>query len=309
MGVVCCAEVLEQRQQHLITLDTSPFSPELAAKIRRYGAPLGLMLEHHTQLDRCMSRLQQLMTEAEAQDTAVPAGAAVLADSLSHSLGRFERHWYAPPGGIWLTVAWPDILVPDFSRLLPFAAGLACCRTVRLYGLDARLKWVNDVLVHGRKIAGILCTTVFRPTKDRYHLIGIGLNANNQEFPPELRASAASMAGELGHTLHLREVAGRLLAELSWAIGLLQYDEERALHDGLHCEEGRESLLLSAWRALSDTVGRRVEYGFDVQQEPLFQAKAVSLDSCGGLVLELEDGGRVTEYSGEIVYMTAVDHA
>jgi BirA family biotin operon repressor/biotin-[acetyl-CoA-carboxylase] ligase len=296
-------DMLEQRRRHLAALDSSPFSAEAAAKIRRYGAPLGLLLEHHTQLDRCMSRLQQLMAEAEAKGGALPAGAVVLADSLSQSLGRFERHWHAPPGGIWLTAAWPDVLVPEFSRLLPFAAGLACCRAVRLHGLDARLKWVNDVLVNGRKIAGILCATVFRPNKDRYHLIGIGLNANNQHFPPELRNSAVSMAELLGHDLNLIELAGQLLAELSWAVGLLHYDEELALREGRSCEDGREALLLNAWRSLSDTIGRRVEYGFDVQKEPLFRAKAAGLDPCGGLIMELEDGGRVTEYSGEIVYL------
>ncbi|MGR0482530.1 MAG: biotin--[acetyl-CoA-carboxylase] ligase [Candidatus Electronema sp. V4] len=303
LASVAADEVLAHRRLHLAALDSSPFSAEAAAKIRRYGAPLGLLLEHHAQLDRCMSRLQQLMTEAEAKGGSLPAGAVVLADSLSQSLGRFERHWHAPPGGIWLTAAWPDVLVPEFSRLLPFAAGLACCRTVRLHGLDARLKWVNDVLVNGRKIAGVLCSTIFRPNKDRWHCIGIGLNANNQDFPTELQASAASMAGELGHALDLRELAGQLLAELSWAVGLLHYDEALALREGQSCEDGRESLLLSAWRQLSNTIGRRVEYGFDVQKEPLFQAKAVALDPCGGLVMELEDGGRVTEYSGEIVYL------
>jgi BirA family biotin operon repressor/biotin-[acetyl-CoA-carboxylase] ligase len=305
VGLVSLAadEVLEQRRRHLAELDSSLFSAEVTAKIRRYGAPLGQLLEHYAQLDRCMSRLQQLMSEAEADGGSLPAGAVVLADSLSQSLGRFERHWHAPPGGLWLTAAWPDVLVPEFSRLLPFAAGLACCRTVSCYGLDARLKWVNDVLVGGRKIAGVLCTTVYRPNKDRWHCIGIGLNANNQDFPTELRDSAVNLAALLGSDVDLAELAGRLLAELSWAIGLLHYDEELALREGQGCEDGRESLLLSAWRQLSDTVGRRVEYGFDVQKKPLFRAKAVGLDPCGGLVMELEDGGSVTEYSGEIVYL------
>ncbi|WP_417911764.1 biotin--[acetyl-CoA-carboxylase] ligase [Candidatus Electronema sp. TJ] len=297
-------EAQRHRLRHLAALQQmSAFPAEETAKILAYGAPLGLLLEHHAQLDRCMSRLQQLMAEAEARGTALPAGAAVLADSLSQSLGRFERHWHAPPGGIWLTAAWPDVLVPEFSRLLPFAAGLACCRTVRLYGLDARLKWVNDVLVDGRKIAGILCSTVLRPNQDRYHLIGIGLNANNREFPAELQASAVSLTELLGDDVDRAKLAGQLLAELSWAVGLLHYDEEQALREGQSCEDGRKPLLLNAWQSLSDTVGRRVEYGFDVQQKPLFRAEAVGLDPCGGLVMELDDGGRVVEYSGEIVYL------
>ncbi|MCI5144501.1 MAG: hypothetical protein D3923_03020 [Candidatus Electrothrix sp. AR3] len=194
--------------------------------------------------------------------------------------------------------------MPEISRLLPFAAGLACCRTVRsYYRVDAHLKWVNDVLVEGRKIAGILCTTVERPGGDRYHLLGIGLNCNNQNFPPELQGTATSMAGELGRNLHLAEVTGRLLAELSWAVGLLHYDEELAMWEDLTCEQGRSSLLLTAWQQFSDTVGKRVQYGFDVQQTPLYQAVVTSIDSCGGLVMELDDQSTIIEYSGEIVYL------
>lgn len=249
-----------------------------------------------------MNRVQQLMCEAEAKGTVLAAGTAVLADTLSHALGRFGRCWHAPSGGIWLTVAWPDILLPEFSRLLPFAVGLACCRTVRTYHVHAHLKWVNDVLVRGRKIAGILCTSVVRPGKERYHLLGIGLNANNRAFPPELHGRAAALAEEMGCPVDRAELAGRLLAELSWTTGLLHYDEEMALHEGLTCEEGRVSLLLSAWKAMSDTFARRVAYGFNVQQEPLYRALAVDLDPCGGLIMQLDDGSRVTEHSGEIVY-------
>ncbi|MCI5126497.1 MAG: hypothetical protein D3925_18970 [Candidatus Electrothrix sp. AR5] len=61
-------------------------------------------------------------------------------------------------------------------------------------------------------------------------------------------------------------------------------------------------MLLAVWRKLSDTAGQRVEYGFDIEQKPLYQAHALEIDSCGGLVMELGDGSRVTEYSGEIVY-------
>jgi BirA family biotin operon repressor/biotin-[acetyl-CoA-carboxylase] ligase len=294
-------QVLQHRARHLALLDTSPFSPEIAAKICRYGAPIGAIIEHHAQLDRCMNRLQQLMLAAETRGEVLAAGTTVLADTLTQSQGRFTRPWHAPRGGIWLTTAWPDILVPEFSRLLPFAVGLACCRAVRTYGLAAHLKWVNDVLVQGKKLAGILCNSVIR-SREQYHLLGIGLNANNLDFPQELLGKATSMVHELGQRIDLAELAGRLLAELSWAIGLLHYDEEQALQEQQSCEEGYSSLLLQAWQQLSDTPGRQIVYGFDIQEKPLYQATALALDPCGGLVMELEDGTRMVEYSGEIAY-------
>ena len=296
-------QVLLRKQHHLSQLDHQFFPEQIIEKILRYGAPVGAAIEHHPKLNRCMDHLQQLMTEAEVRGETLAAGTVVIADRLTRSSGRFDRHWHAPKGGVWLSLAWPDTLLTEFTRLLPFAVGLACCRVIKTYQLDARLKWVNDVLVAGKKIAGILCETVQRPDGERYHLLGIGLNGNNRVFPNELQTSATSMACESGHDVDLTEVIGRLLAELTWSIGLLCYDEELSLKEQQGCEQQRTSLLFTAWQQLSDTVGRRVEYGFDVQQKPLYQAVATGFDPCGGLIMELEDGSRITEYSGEICYL------
>ncbi len=306
MGLIatpCRDQIAHHHQNHRTCLDRAGFSPEATAQILAYGAPVGALVEYHAQLDRCMTRLHELMDAAEASGTVLAAGTTVLAEELTQALGRFRRPWYAPKGGLWLSLAWPDVLLPEFSRLLPFAVGLACCRCVRSYGVQAHLKWVNDVLVQGKKIAGILCTTVKRPQGDSYHLLGLGLNGNNSDFPPELAAKSSSLVQELGRQLDLAEVAGRLLAELQWTLGLLHYDEAQALQEGFSCEEGRSSLLLAAWHCLSDTQGRLVEYGFDVQEKPLYQATALGLDPCGGLILEFKDGHRTVEYSGEIVYL------
>lgn len=296
-------QVSLQKQHYLPQLDYQSFPEQIIEKILRYGAPVGAVIEHHPRLDRCMDRLQQLMTEAEGRGETLAAGTVVIADRLTGSSGRFGRHWHAPAGGVWLSLAWPDTLLPEFIRLLPFTVGLACCRVVRSYRLDARLKWVNDVQVAGKKIAGILCETVQRPDGERYHLLGIGLNGNNRVFPDELQASATSIACKSGHDVDLTEVIGRLLAELTWSIGLLYYDEELSLKEQQGCEQQRTSLLFTAWQQLSDTIGRRVEYGFDVQKKPLYHAVATGFDPCGGLIMELEDGSRITEYSGEICYL------
>ncbi len=276
---------------------------DLVRKVFRYGAPAGSRIEQHVKLDRCMDRLKDLVAEAERNGETLASGTVVVAAELGCGSGRFDRRWYAPPGGLWLAMAWADTLLPDFARLLPLAAGTACCETVRSYGIDAAIKWVNDIHVLGRKLCGILCQTVSAPgSGDRYHLVGIGINCNNKTFPDELRDTAVSMCDLLGRPLDLEQFALDLLAALAWNFGLVHFQEECELASEGYPDKP-ESPVVAAWRQLSDTMGRQVVYGYDVQQQPLYRAAVLDIDYSGGLVLALEDGRRITEYSGEILYL------
>ncbi len=278
---------------------------EEVSAILRYGAPLGRLIEHHLCLPRCMDRLVALIAAYEAADDCLPCGVVVAADRLDRGRGRFERDWHAPAGGAWLALAWSDCLLPEQARLLPLAAGVACCETLRDHGVDARIKWVNDVHVGGRKIAGILSETLRGPRRGGItHCLGVGINVNNCDFPPHLQGTATSLRLLLGADTDLDLLRLRLLVKLRWNIGLLHLAEVRALAAGLE-ERGQsaDSLLLEAWRGLSDSAGRRVEYGFDVYRAPDYQATALGIDACGGLVLALDDGSRITEYGGEIRYL------
>jgi BirA family biotin operon repressor/biotin-[acetyl-CoA-carboxylase] ligase len=169
--------------------------------------------------------------------------------------------------------------------------------------LNATIKWVNDVLLNGRKAAGILTETMHGPRGgEEYVLIGIGINVNNTTFVPELRHTAAAMAEFSAHPLDVGEVAARLLAKLAWNIGLLHYAEELALAGDRGVENDTTHPLVTAWRGLSDTIGRQVRFGFNVVEQVLYTARAVGIDNQGHLQLRLADGRLVTEIGGEIVY-------
>jgi len=282
--------------------DCSPYDKEQVEKILRYGSPVGSCIEHHTELDRCMDRLRGLLSEKDKENGSLSTGTVIRADTLKCSAGRFQRSWHAPSGGLYLAMAWADTLLPDFNRLLPFAIGIACHELVASLGVSARLKWVNDVLVRGRKISGVLCETIISGSCERYHLIGIGININNREFPPELKNIATSVARETGQEHDLNDICLNLLARLQWNIGLLYYGEELFLTAD---EKQRENSnpVFKRWLSLSDTRGRRVVYGYDVQLNPLYEARVLNIDKDGSLVMELEDGSRIVESSGEVVYL------
>lgn len=277
----------------------------IADKIIRYGSPVGSIIECHDAIPRCMERLQEMIGEAEAKGASLPSGSVVLAYELQKGSGRFDRAWHAPRGGVWLAIAWADTLLPEYARLLPLAAGTACCEAVRGYGADAALKWVNDIHVQGRKIGGILCETYTAPSGDSYHLVGIGINCNVKQFPVELRESAVSMHEVLGQQVDLDRFALALLGGLVWHFGLVHLQEEYGLAKSQDdpVEQTERPLVIDAWLQVSDTVGRRVRYGYDVVRQPLYIARVIDIDHAGGLVMQLADGSTVTEYSGEIIYL------
>lgn len=278
------------------------YAPEVIRRILRYGAPVGHHLEHHHHLSRCMDQLRSLVHDGKSGST--PAtGIVVRADELSDSSGRFSRSWHAPPGGLYLALLWADTLLSEFSRQLPLAAGIACCETILSFGPRARIKWVNDVLVADKKISGILSEVAIGADDERFHLIGIGINVNNTLFPEELQGKATALRIETGRHCNLDKVCSLLLARLQWNLGLLYYAEERWMAGEGRGEMVEKNLLLERWRQLSDTLGRFVLYGYDVEKKPLYQAEAMDIDATGGLILELADGSRITEYSGEVLYI------
>ncbi|HEB68765.1 MAG TPA: biotin--[acetyl-CoA-carboxylase] ligase [Desulfobulbus sp.] len=281
---------------------TTVYGTETIERILRYGAPMGCRVEHHPRLSRCMDRLRSLVDQQSA-NSSIATGTVVRADELSNSSGRFDRRWHAPSGGLYLALLWADTFLPEFSRLLPFATGIACCETVNAFGVNAGLKWVNDVHVQGEKVAGILSEMLIGPDDERFHLIGIGINANNTIFPEELQAKATGLRLLTGQQVDLDELCRLLLARLQWNFGLLCYVEEQGLA-GIQDQGGQgKNLLLQRFLELSDTPGKMVQYGYDVQKKPLYRAVARDIDPEGGLIMELEDGTLVTEYSGEILYL------
>ncbi|HIJ78088.1 MAG: biotin--[acetyl-CoA-carboxylase] ligase [Desulfobulbaceae bacterium] len=282
------------------------YSAEVVAAVYRYGDFVGSSIESYPLEGRLMERARQLVADCDRCERSFPSGMVLLAHELTESRGRFRRVWHAPPGGLWMTLVIANTLLPASTALYPLAAGLACCEAVRQYEIDAKVKWVNDVQVSGRKICGILAETFTSPKyNEEYILIGVGVNVNNQSFPPELGSLAVSMRDVLGREIDLELFAARLLAKFVWSIGLLHHEEQQRLDRG-NDDDQADHLhpVLEGWRELTDCIGRQVWFGYDVQEKPQYRAKVMGLDPSGGLILKhQQDGVVVVEHAGEIMYI------
>jgi BirA family biotin operon repressor/biotin-[acetyl-CoA-carboxylase] ligase len=141
---------------------------------------------------------------------------ALLAQQQRHGHGQQGRVWQSPPGGVWLSAAipWPEQPVEAASLALAAAVGIAL--QLEALGLKPQIKWPNDLLIDGRKLAGILPRLRWRGGRVRYAQLGVGLNGLNP-----VPAGAINLAEALGRRHHREaqppQLTARLLRGLEWA--------------------------------------------------------------------------------------------
>jgi BirA family biotin operon repressor/biotin-[acetyl-CoA-carboxylase] ligase len=272
--------------------------------IFRYGAYVGSVIRVYPSLVRAMDTARAHIGTREKSGKPIANGSLILASSLSLSKGRFDRSWHAPPGGLWGCLLIADTFLPQFRNYLPLIPGIACCEALHQEGASsACIRWVNDVLVEGKKQAGFLIEGFCSPVhKENYHLLGFGLNINNHSFPAELQETAVSLSQVLGRPVELSSFALSFLAKLRYYIGYLLFEEEQWLARGGGDEYLGEHPLVNRWKELSDTLGRRVQFGYDVVVKPQYEALVTDISADGGLVLKHDDDTCSVEHSGEIRY-------
>ena len=201
-------------------------------------------------------------------------GTVVIADRQKQGKGRLGRNWYSPEEGLWFSI----ILKPKDKTLpLQMIIGVAVCDVLKTLGMNANLKWPNDVLIGTKKIVGILAEN-----KDDTMILGIGLNLNIQEFPEEIKNTASSLFLETGHMFDKKETLELLFNKIEQ-----KYRE---------LEQGKIQELLNEWRNYSVTLGKLVEIKMPNE---ILQGKAVDIDKNGVLLLELPSGSIRKIFAGE----------
>jgi BirA family transcriptional regulator, biotin operon repressor / biotin---[acetyl-CoA-carboxylase] ligase len=209
----------------------------------------------------------------ELAEAGAPSGTVVTADSQTAGRGRHGRRWAAPPGRALLLSA---LLRPLDARhgLLPLAVPVAVCEAIESVApVQCTLKWPNDVWIDERKVAGVLIEA--RPPE--WAVIGVGVNVAvaDEEFPADLRWPATSV----GHGAAVDSVRDALCDRLGeWV--------EAPMPDVLASFEERDALR-----------GRVVTWE---GQDAGASAIALGVDERGNLLVERQDGERLSLGSGEI---------
>jgi len=231
----------------------------------RFGSPRA----HFRLVDSTNARARELAGRG------VPHGTVVTATEQSAGRGRQGRTWSAPAGRALLC----SIVIREPPRLLPLAAGVAVAEVVDAVGVGtgapadrpaAQIKWPNDVLVDGRKVAGIL---VEGRLQEGWAVVGIGVNVAVApgEFPPDLRDRAGTLSLE---PAVIEPTLAALLRELE------------------RCVDAGAEAVLEAVRARDALLGRSVRWGGGT-------GVGAGIDGDGRLVVRT-DAGQVALDAGEV---------
>jgi BirA family transcriptional regulator, biotin operon repressor / biotin---[acetyl-CoA-carboxylase] ligase len=214
---------------------------------------------------------------AQLADAGSPEGTVVWSREQTGGRGRRGRHWASPVGNLYTsTILRPDCAAPRAAEL-GFAAALAVADIVPA-GREVRVKWPNDVLVDGGKIAGILLESAIGQTGQVQHVVaGIGVNVGFAPQLPEMRYPGSALGGSVEAALE--KLAAALAARLAeWR------------------REGFETVR-AAWLAKAGPLGAEVDVKLG---EGLVRGRFAGLDREGALLLETASGPRKI-VSGELL--------
>ncbi|MFD2612052.1 biotin--[acetyl-CoA-carboxylase] ligase [Paenibacillus gansuensis] len=214
-------------------------------------------------------------------------GSVVLAEGQTAGRGRMERKWHSPQGkGIWMSLILKPTVPIHFLPQLTLLTAVALCRAVKqTIPVECGIKWPNDLLIGGRKTAGILLESSAEDERLRYVIAGIGVSVNltEEDYPPELREIATSLRIAAGHAVDRTELLQTFFK---------QFED---LYD-LYLQQGFGPIR-TLWEASSITIGRKVSVR---SASGDITGLALGIDEHGALLLQLDDGNIKPVYSGDV---------
>jgi len=209
-------------------------------------------------------------------------GTIVITEVQAHGRGRLSREWLSPKGGIYFTLILRPRITPAYASRINLMASVAVATTIKkLFGLNAELKWPNDVLIKGRKVCGILAEMNAEIDIVNFVNVGIGINANTSI--PQFEKTATS----------LKDVSGREISRkgfLSVLLGEIERWQPRLMKDD----------LLEEWKKLSTTLSKGVKI---VAPDEVIVGRAIDIDTTGALIIKQSNGSLKKAMAGDCIHL------
>src|SRR5919106_267785 len=260
------------------------------------GAPLDLaQVRQHLNAQRLGRRFHYFAeissTNTHARELAeqgAPEGEVVVAESQTQGRGRLGRHWESPPlANLYFSIILRPKLAPVHAPQITLMAAVALAEAVGSFiPQSPAIKWPNDILVNGKKLAGILAEAVCLAERVEYGIFGVGVNVNYPVdfMPPELRTRATSLFDLTRIHIHRESFLRRLIQDLDRCYGDL--------------EESGFQALAPRWEAYFALRGRRVRVEL---LDQIVLGRAVGIAPDGALLVEADDGTPQRVIAGDVI--------
>ncbi len=210
----------------------------------------------------------------EAASQGAPEGTVIIAETQTGGKGRLGRTWISPRGNLYLSVILRPQIPTHKAPLITLVGAVAVATAIRKHcSVQAAIKWPNDILISGKKAAGLLTEMSAEPDRIRHIALGIGVDVNMdlQELPPDVRMHATTLAAETGANIDRKLLVQQILHDLEhWYRIFLRSESE----------------VLKAWEQLNMTIGRRVTVS---GMGEVFEGLAQGIDPEGRLMVALDD--------------------
>jgi BirA family biotin operon repressor/biotin-[acetyl-CoA-carboxylase] ligase len=272
---------------------------EYAKEIVSRGCIIGHRIHYTEHTERLMPIARDTILEHDRQGRDFPSGVVWWAGSLGASRGRMTRTWWAPTGGIYICISFFPELIKKNRGLYSIAAGVALAGVLRNWGANAEIRWINDILLNEKKIAGILAESVTcNKSEEEFLLLGMGINVNIPSFPKEL-PFASSLLIETGNTWPVYALGAHIISRASLLFAELhKWEADNIGETG----ETEENPLIKHFRLLSGSIGRKVVYGNDADANPEIRGKVLDIAADGSLIIAANNE-QLALNSGEIRYI------
>jgi len=213
-------------------------------------------------------------------------GTVIVAETQTHGRGRLGRGWISPEGGLWFSVIMRPEVSPRDAPKLTLMESVAVAKTIiKLFGLEASIRWPNDVLVKGKKVCGILTETSTRGESLNFAVVGVGINANLSlhDLPAGLRGSSTTLMEELKREVKREALLRSLLEETERYYNMFT--------------QGMFNAFLTEWKHLSKFLGSYVEV---TSLDERIEGWATDIDENGALIVKLRDQTTRKIMSGDV---------
>ena len=250
----------------LLSCPDSLMAPVIARGLQTRWA--GRQIVYLPSVDSTNRRARQLAAEG------APHGTLVIADEQTAGRGRRGRGWISPAGeGVFMSlILRPQSHPSEVARLSMQTALAVALSIAQTTGLDARIKWPNDIVCGGRKVCGMLLEMNADEQAVHDVVAGIGINVHQTQFAPEIAQTASS----------LDLLSGQRVCRAALVRAFLEaFERTEAL--------AAQGALMDAYRARSATLGQRVQV---IAPAGSFTGTALEVMDSGSLIVEDEEGQR-----------------